>query len=236
MLQRRWFGRGAGSEGPDFDAADPERIASLASLRIYEAFPRAAQLATTTTTTTRRGNVILPCWTWYPRLCNSRPVAARTDPALLGTDFLNPVGPEESAVLVERFGVERLTDQKFLRQRVLSRLDRIRPARARNDAMLDALRRLPSLCAGDRSLSRAVAISPFVPTASGTLAAPTHLCDPRIPELVALLDRNTSFPTAPFDDDATLGILASLGMRSTGYSDGRFGRGDDRGEARRRGK
>ena len=32
---------------------------------------------------------------------------------------------------------------------------------------------------------------------------------------MALLDRNTSFPTAPFDDDATLGILASLGMRST---------------------
>ena len=54
-----------------------------------------------------------------------------------------------------------------------------------------------------------------MPTASGTLAAPTHLYDPRIPELVALLDRNTSFPAAPFDDDATLDILASLGMRST---------------------
>ena len=80
--------------------------------------------------------------------------------------------------------------------------------------MLDALRRLPSLCAGDGSLSRAIALSPFVPTASGTLAAPTHLYD------LAYLsssrsDRNTSFPAAPFDDDATLGILASLGMRST---------------------
>ena len=38
VLRRRWFGRGAGS-GPDFDAADPERVASLASLRMYEAFP-----------------------------------------------------------------------------------------------------------------------------------------------------------------------------------------------------
>ena len=81
--------------------------------------------------------------------------------------------------------------------------------------MLDALGRLPSLCAGDRSLSRAIAISPFVPTACGKLAAPAHLYDPRIPELVELLDVNNSFPTAPFDDDVTLGILASLGMRST---------------------
>lgn len=209
VLRRRWFGAGARS-GLDFDAAAPDRLETLSSLRIYESFPEPPEDETDDTAVRPQLGPLLDL-----RSAQLSLAPPRTDPALLGADFLNPSTDEEAAVLVERFGVELLTDQKFLRTRVLPRLDRIRPARVRNDAMLDALGRLPSLCAGDRSLSRAIAISPFVPTACGKLAAPAHLYDPRIPELVELLDVNNSFPTAPFDDDVTLGILASLGMRST---------------------
>ena len=208
-MRRRWFGAGARS-GLDFDAAAPDRLATLSALRIYESFPEPLEDEIDDTAVRPQLGPLLDL-----RSAQLSLAPPRTDPALLGADFLNPSTDEEAAVLVERFGVELLTDQKFLRTRVLPRLDRIRPARVRNDAMLDALGRLPSLCAGDRSLSRAIAISPFVPTACGKLAAPAHLYDPRIPELVELLDVNNSFPTAPFDDDVTLGILASLGMRST---------------------
>lgn len=38
----------------------------------------------------------------------------------------------------------------------------------------------------------------FVPTGSAALVAPANLYDPRNTELLALLDKDTSFPTGPF--------------------------------------
>jgi hypothetical protein len=51
--------------------------------------------------------------------------------------------------------------------------------------------------------------------ASGALAAPAHLYDPRIAELGALLDAETAFPAPPFSDEVVLASLTALGLRST---------------------
>ena len=134
--------------------------------------------------------------------------------ALLTPTFLRPADDEESAVLETNLSVDRLTMPAFIRGHFLTRLREI-PARARNRFALEATRSLPSLTLIDRGVADALARAPFVPTPSGQLAAPMHLYDPRVHELVELLDASASFPSAPFDDDAALDGLHRLGLRTT---------------------
>ena len=49
--------------------------------------------------------------------------------------------------------------------------------------------------------------TPFVPNGAGTLCTPTALYDPRVPDLVALLDPDSAFPAEAFaEDDVVLSM------------------------------
>ena len=189
FAQSRWFGVRA-RLGPDGDAGTPVRLAAIKSLRVYEA---------------------------YPLLDANDATGDEEETARDGEDagdeaHASSSRPGELFALDDDDRVLRLaptgTDPALLR-----RLDAI-PSRARNRAMRRVLATLGSLTAADRGIADAIARAPFVPTRSGALAAPSSLYDPRIPELAALLDARSNFPTAPFDDASSLDALAGLGMRS----------------------
>ena len=84
--------------------------------------------------------------------------------------------------------------------------------------MLAALERLGSLSAADPDLLVLLSQTQFVPTASGQLVTPTSLYDPRVPELLELLDASRDFvfpdPDSAFSSEHTLNTLSRLGMRS----------------------
>jgi sacsin len=61
---------------------------------------------------------------------------------------------------------------------------------------------------------------PFVPNGKGQLHSPSKLYDPRIPELVRLLDPDSSFPADLFvADNLALGMLQQLGLQSSASLD-----------------
>ncbi len=101
--------------------------------------------------------------------------------------------------------------------RVLARLDQLPPA-VRDNAMLAALERLGSLSAADPDLLVLLSQTQFVPTASGQLVTPTSLYDPRVPELLELLDASRDLvfpdPDSAFSSAHTLNTLSRLGLRS----------------------
>jgi sacsin len=84
--------------------------------------------------------------------------------------------------------------------------------------MLAALERLGSLSAADPDLLVLLSQTQFVPTASGQLVTPTSLYDPRVPELLELLDASRDLvfpdPDSAFSSEHTLNTLSRLGMRS----------------------
>ena len=140
------------------------------------------------------------------------------DPRVLGPGFLNPSSDEERHALEKCVGVPRASAPDVLRARVLRRLDRL-PAEVIHDVMLAALASLGSLAHADATIADAIAAAPFVPV--GVVAkegatdrfhrsAPRDVYDPRIPELVALLDPDRHFPApGPFRDESALNALAA---------------------------
>ena len=227
LLQHRWFGVQARSRGQG-DEGSPSRLASLRSLRIFEVYPgkgedgsrdenppaEPSKDASAAFMVTTKGAMTLSTLDGGSGdMLKLAP--AGTDPALLGGQgFLRPADDEEAEVLEKHLAVERLKVAQFIRNHLLNRLN-VLPAEIRDRAMLSTISSLASLSTTDAGIGAVLARAAFVPTPGGSLAAPVALYDPRIPELVALLDTSASFPAPPFSDDAVLELLKALGLRST---------------------
>ena len=241
LMRRAWFGAGARVSG-DGDAGTPARLATIRALRVFEAHAELGAGAeeqssgtlgdrspppgplVTLATSSSSGEVS----TGNDSTGNDDDAAPLrlappgADPRVLGPRFLNPSSDEERHALEKCVGVPRASAPDVLRARVLRRLDRL-PAEVIHDVMLAALASLGSLAHADATIADAIAAAPFVPV--GVVAkegatdrflrsAPRDVYDPRIPELVALLDPDRHFPAPPFRDESALNALAGLGMRN----------------------
>ena len=241
LMRRAWFGAGARVSG-DGDAGTPARLATIRALCVFEAHAELGAGAedpsgtlgdrspppgplVTLATSSSSGEVS----TGNDSTGNDDAAAPLrlappgADPRVLGPGFLNPSSDEERHALEKCVGVPRASAPDVLRARVLRRLDRL-PAEVIHDVMLAALASLGSLAHADATIADAIAAAPFVPV--GVVAkegatdrfhrsAPRDVYDPRIPELVALLDPDRHFPApGPFRDESALNALAGLGMRN----------------------
>ena len=110
-------------------------------------------------------------------------------------------------------GVAQVSLPAFCRKHVLGRMGALAPSMV-EIVMCEALRQLPSLLAEDRTLGDLLRVSAFVSTASGQLCAPQNLFDPRVPELLAILDPHSYFPVGEFASQPILGALGMLGMQA----------------------
>ncbi|BDA44284.1 probable Sacsin [Coccomyxa sp. Obi] len=164
---------------------------------------------------------------------NSASHTTETEPApcfvtLLGPSFIAPEGMPCSALpgcfvevmhdaergALQLLGVQPLSRSEVLRRHVLGRLREV-AAPARQAVMLYTLSHLPLMVAEDQAILDHLRVTPFVDTECGKLQSPGALYDPRIPELVALLDSHTAFPSAPFASEESLAALQRVGLRST---------------------
>ena len=125
------------------------------------------------------------------------------DEALLGESFLRPSSETEARVLSGSLGVPVIGRAAFYRGHVFGRILGL-PADVRNKTMLAALRDLPGLCSEDASFREIISRLPFVPAGGRNgeeLLPPSALYDPRVEELVLLLEGarigSESKPPAP---------------------------------------
>lgn len=112
------------------------------------------------------------------------------DEALLGESFLKPASETEAHTLAGSLGVPVLGRAAFYRAHVFGRILGL-PADVRNKSMLAALRDLPGLCSEDASFREIISRLPFVPAGGRNgdeLLPPSALYDPRVEELVLLLE------------------------------------------------
>ena len=84
----------------------------------------------------------------------------------------------------------------------------------RDAAVLALLGQLPALLKLDTAFVDELRAVAFVPNAQGQLFCPGQLYDPRNPDLLALLDQTTSFPSEDFcAAPSALAALQQLGLR-----------------------
>jgi len=137
--------------------------------------------------------------------------------AALDERFINGGSPGSSlnTVLTTHLAVPAPSAPEVYRTCVLPRLAALAPA-LRDVAVVTMLRALSALEARDASFVRGLTQVAFVPNGAGALLSPTSLHDPRVPELLALLNPEAAFPCAELSSDATaLAALQRLGLRGT---------------------
>jgi sacsin len=116
------------------------------------------------------------------------------DEALLGDSFLKPESKSEARILAGPLGVPVLGKAAFYRGHVFGRILGL-PADVRDKSMLAALRDLPGLCSEDPTFREIISRLPFVPAGGqdrGELLPPSALYDPRVEELLLLLEGGQS--------------------------------------------
>ncbi|KAK9808692.1 hypothetical protein WJX72_002029 [[Myrmecia] bisecta] len=207
LLQKQWYEH---LPGPDGDRSNPQP-------RATSAVPPADELLVTL-----KGLPVFECHRGpavgeapgFASLLERRYLApAGVQEEVLDGKFLVVDGEAERQTLTAVLGVQQLARVEYYRDHILPRIGQLAPP-LRDTVMLDLLHQLSSLLDEDASFAAALRSMCFVPARSGQLQAPETLYDPRNPELVELLDPETSFPEGAFATDAVLGSLQLLGMRS----------------------
>lgn len=120
----------------------------------------------------------------------------------LSSSYVLAANDQEAAVMVRHLGVQAPTAAQVYRREVLPRLSSL-PQMVRDPAMLLMLRHLSDLQQQDRSFTQLLSGTAFLPSGNGELHVPSDLYDPRIPELVALLDPEACFPAPAFCGDVS---------------------------------
>ncbi|WIA11333.1 hypothetical protein OEZ85_011456 [Tetradesmus obliquus] len=115
----------------------------------------------------------------------------------LDSRFLQASSEQEAAVMARHLGVAAPSAAAVYRDVLLPQLHLL-PEAVRDAALLRMLRCLAELQQQDRGFMQLLAQTPFVPNSLGQLHTPSKLYDPRVPELVALLDPEACFPAAAF--------------------------------------
>jgi hypothetical protein len=131
--------------------------------------------------------------------------------------FINggPPGSALAATLSQHLAVPAPGAPEVYRSCVLPRLGTLAPA-LRDAAVATLLAALPLLEAADPSFVRGLRGSAFVPNGAGELLPPSELHDPRVPELLALLEPDSAFPSPELAlDGGALAALQRLGLRVT---------------------
>jgi len=139
-----------------------------------------------------------------------------TNPVLLTRRFLK-VSAIEDLKLAQALGARQLSPSEFYRNHVFTNLQSL-SVEVRDEVMQQVLRDMPSLIKGDAQFSTVVKNLAFVPDLTDSLHKATDLFDPSVPELCALLDKNTNFPK--YTNDSALVALRALGLRTSIDHDG----------------
>lgn len=120
----------------------------------------------------------------------------------LSSSYVLAGSQQEAAVMVRHLSLEAPSAAHVYRSDILPKLATL-PQPVRDTAMLLMLRHLPDLQQQDRGFAQLLAQTPFLPSGSGQLHVPSDLYDPRVPELVALLDPDACFPAPAFCGDVS---------------------------------
>lgn len=133
---------------------------------------------------------------------------------LLGFEFIANLSDSEEEILLKYYDIERMGKAQFYRKHVLDEINKFHPD-VRDRVMLSILQNLPQLSIEDSSIKEYLRNLEFVSTSSGALKCPIVLYDPRIQELLDLLEDSDSFPCGPFQESGILDMLQSLGLRTS---------------------
>ncbi|XP_008803352.1 sacsin [Phoenix dactylifera] len=137
---------------------------------------------------------------------------------LLGGEFILCTSQNEEDILLRYYGIERMRKTTFYRQNVIDRVVELEPE-VRDAVMLSILQDLPQLCLEDSSFKELLKRLTFVPTIHGSLKSPQSLYDPRVDELLALLEESDCFPSGLFQEPGVLDMLLLLGLRTSVSTD-----------------
>ena len=81
--------------------------------------------------------------------------------------------------------------------------------------MLEVLRKFDSLKAEDRSITDTITNLLFVMTTSGTRKSPMQLFDPSHEDMSSIFAGESVFPSSPYDQLESMGVLRSCGLRTS---------------------
>ncbi|XP_029123505.1 uncharacterized protein [Elaeis guineensis] len=137
---------------------------------------------------------------------------------LLGGEFILCTSRNEEDILMRYYGIERMRKTTFYKQNVIDRVVKLEPE-VRDTVMLSILQDLPQLCLEDSSFKELLKRLTFVPTIHGSLKSPQSLYDPRVDELLALLEESDCFPCGSFQEQGVLDMLLLLGLRTSVSAD-----------------
>lgn len=137
---------------------------------------------------------------------------------LLGREFILCTSQNEEDILMRYYGIERMSKTTFYKQNVIDRVVKLEPE-VRDTVMLSILQDLPQLCLEDSSFKEDLKRLTFVPTFNGILNSPQSLYDPRVDELLALLQDSDCFPCGSFQEPGVLDMLLLLGLKTSVSTD-----------------
>jgi|AntAceMinimDraft_1070359.scaffolds.fasta_scaffold06425_1 sacsin len=238
LLQRRWFA--ASAVGGCLEGA---RLDLLRALPVFETYgcggggsggggsgDEKTVVVGDTKAVTKHGGVVVVANTAADSIAfcylSSTPAPllapAGTDVTLLPRTFLKLDDAAEGTLLETYAGVTRVTTAALLADHVIPALaNAVLPAASAPRALDAALAAITAARAswtgaadGER-LANAVKRHACIPTLGGRLARPIDLYDPRVRNLLELLDPREHFPAPPFDAGERLLALSVLGVRTS---------------------
>lgn len=150
-----------------------------------------------------------------PLTTESRRAPPEAAPAFLDERFVAEDGVDDG-LLYANLGVETMSWGQWCLDHLFPTVEantELEPE-LRNAALIALLDQLPRLTREHPNVLPALSNLAFVPTESGTLAAPGALYDPRLTEVASLLEADSCYPAAPFDSPTALAALEQLGLRT----------------------